>query len=214
MNRKEVETVKSFLSRQVDTARGAYGRIPERVPRSFVCIGSTNSTKYLKDSTGNRRFWPVRCVREVDVAAIVSDRDQLWAEAAVLERRGATHILDAKLWAAAGMEQDARAVDNPYLDALEVALPLGDYWITRADIYVILDVKPTNQYDGVQDGVRRAMERLGFECKREVRTKDGKRVRGFRRGVGEAGAVVHRDRETKQTFVRVETPTIMNGWST
>jgi predicted P-loop ATPase len=57
------------LSRQVDgPVRLAYQRTSTEVPRQFVAIGTTNRvTEYLKDSTGNRRFWPVK-VRAFDPA--------------------------------------------------------------------------------------------------------------------------------------------------
>jgi len=57
---RETEQLKAFLSRQVDgPVRLAYARLPTTVARQFVLVGTTNSTSYLKDSTGGRRFWPV-----------------------------------------------------------------------------------------------------------------------------------------------------------
>jgi predicted P-loop ATPase len=47
-----------------------------------VFAGTTNNLEYLRDMAGNRRYWPVRCKdRDCDVAGVVRDRDQLWAEA-------------------------------------------------------------------------------------------------------------------------------------
>ena len=73
---------KAFLSATHDEARLAYQRESTRVPRSFVVVGTTNATDdYLRDATGNRRFWPVR-VRRFDLERLAAARDQLWAEAA------------------------------------------------------------------------------------------------------------------------------------
>jgi hypothetical protein len=67
---RETEQLKAFLSRQVDgPVRMAYARRPTKVPRQFILIGTTNATAYLKDSTGGRRFWPVR-VQQFDIAAL------------------------------------------------------------------------------------------------------------------------------------------------
>src|SRR5262249_7936760 len=87
--RAEVEHLKSQVSRQVDHGRLAYAHLPSDVPRQFIPAGTTNpsSGKYLKDDTGNRRFWPVRCGR-FNTPTLRRDRDQLWAEAAALEATG------------------------------------------------------------------------------------------------------------------------------
>ena len=59
MRKVDVESVKSFISRQVDQYRPSYGRTVECHPRSCVCIGTSNAGDYLRDITGNRRFWPI-----------------------------------------------------------------------------------------------------------------------------------------------------------
>ena len=60
MRKIEIETIKNFISKQVDSYRAAYGRRVEDHPRQCIFIGTTNSTAFLRDDTGNRRFWPVR----------------------------------------------------------------------------------------------------------------------------------------------------------
>lgn len=61
MRKADIEAVKSFVSRQIDTYRPAYGRVVESRPRQCVIVGSTNSEGgFLRDVTGNRRFWPVK----------------------------------------------------------------------------------------------------------------------------------------------------------
>lgn len=59
MRKTDVESVKSFVSRQVDNYRPSYGRAVESHPRTCVCIGTSNADDYLRDVTGNRRFWPI-----------------------------------------------------------------------------------------------------------------------------------------------------------
>lgn len=59
MNKTETNAVKGFITTQVDRYRAAYAADAEDRPRGFVLIGTTNDDEYLRDSTGNRRFWPV-----------------------------------------------------------------------------------------------------------------------------------------------------------
>ena len=85
MRKTEVETVKGFISRKDDKYRAAYGRNTESRPRQCVLVGSTNDdTGFLRDVTGNRRFWPVKVtgVTERHPWNLTPDEiDQIWAEA-------------------------------------------------------------------------------------------------------------------------------------
>jgi len=123
MRKSDIEHMKSFLSRQVDRARMAYARRVEEVPRQCVFIGTTNSDQFLRDGTGNRRYWPV-VVRGFDLEALARDRDQLWAEAAGREAAGESIRLDPSLYVAAAEAQDQRAIADPWIDRL--ASVLGD----------------------------------------------------------------------------------------
>lgn len=93
VKRSEVDELKEFLSRQVDQIRLPYKEKVQDFPRQCIFIGTTNEDTYLKDETGNRRFWPVR-VEDIDVELIEQDRDQLWAESVVRYKLGETIWLD------------------------------------------------------------------------------------------------------------------------
>ena len=80
MKKNEVEVVKSFVARRIDKVRPPYGHRMVELQRRSIFFGSTNADTYLRDKTGNRRFWPVE-VHDVDFKALREDRDQLWAEA-------------------------------------------------------------------------------------------------------------------------------------
>jgi hypothetical protein len=74
--RTEMEKVKRFLTQQDDRFRVPYGRRVVRVPRQCTFIATTNADDWMKDETGNRRFWPVKCGK-IDIDALKRDRDQL-----------------------------------------------------------------------------------------------------------------------------------------
>lgn len=82
MHRATIEDVKAMISRREDSARMAYGRSTEHYPRRMVFAGTTNSKRYLRDETGNRRFWPI-ITGKIDLAGLAANRDQLLAEAKV-----------------------------------------------------------------------------------------------------------------------------------
>src|SRR4029077_7475637 len=85
MRKAEIEKVKAFISRCHDRERKAYAHFRTEIPRTCVFIGTTNAEFYLKDVTGNRRFWPVKVAR-YDHKAFLHDRDQIFAEAVELEK--------------------------------------------------------------------------------------------------------------------------------
>lgn len=85
MSKQETSAVKQFLSKREDIYRAAYGRRTERHPRRGVFFGTSNDREFLKDTTGNRRFWPVDVGVHPAIKSIWNDLpeevDQIWAEA-------------------------------------------------------------------------------------------------------------------------------------
>lgn len=86
LNKSEVGSVKQILSQTTDRYRAAYGRVVEEHPRSCVFFGTSNDTDYLRDRTGNRRFWPIDTEVTEPQKSVFKDLtgemiNQLWAEA-------------------------------------------------------------------------------------------------------------------------------------
>lgn len=183
---REVEHVKSLLSRTEDTARGAYKEFEETVPRQFILAGTTNDNRYLRDTTGNRRFWPVK-VGAVECALLTADRDQLWAEAAVIEAEGGPLSLASDLWAVATSAQEEREAPHPILDVLRYAIGDRGGFVSSWEAWRLAGVgdegRPAKQGDA--RAVAGAMRKLGFEDapRRKV---NGKPATGFVRWDGEA----------------------------
>jgi putative DNA primase/helicase len=103
----QVEATKSFISETSDTFRPPYARRTAQFPRQTVFIGTTNESEYLRDRTGNRRYWPVKCSR-IDIPALARDLDQLWAEAVHEFRSGTQWHLSEYEMRLATDEQRAR----------------------------------------------------------------------------------------------------------
>lgn len=114
INKSEVEIVKAFISREEERFRPAYGRNEISYPRQCIFAGSTNKSDYLRDETGNRRFWPVRVGQKCDTQGIKRDRDQLWAEALAMYRAGEKWWLEETVVVTAKEQQEKRVSEDAW----------------------------------------------------------------------------------------------------
>ena len=129
LKKAEVETLRSFLSRQNDIYRAAFGKRATPHLRQCVFFGTTNAESgYLRDTTGNRRFWPVKTPgngKKQSWNLTHEEILQIWAEALVYVRQGEKLYLSAEMDALAkdeqreAMESDEReGLVREYLDTL------------------------------------------------------------------------------------------------
>ena len=200
----EAETLKSFLSRQVDEVRKPYAREVERFPRRCVFIGTTNAGGYLADSTGGRRFWPLRMEdgARVDLMWLRGNRDQLWAEAYASFCDGEPWTLPQHLWSEATDRQKAETVEDPWADTLRSFLAARAEGKWHNEIDLAEDVRATpppaervhsrELFDrlGLVDGkrerrhelrLREVMESLGWMHAGTKLKIHGKAAAGYRR---------------------------------
>ncbi len=80
LKKADIEIIKRKLSTRIDEYRPSYGRYVEQHPRTCIFVGTTNEREYLKDLTGNRRFWPM-LIKRANIEYIKRNREQLFAEA-------------------------------------------------------------------------------------------------------------------------------------
>ena len=115
ISRSEASAVKAFITRRVDRYRPPYGKRQIEAQRQCVFAGTVNpdGTGYLSDSTGNRRFWPV-AVGEIDNPGLENARDQIWAEAVELYKRGVQWHLSDELAETAATEAAERQQLDPW----------------------------------------------------------------------------------------------------
>jgi predicted P-loop ATPase len=156
--------IKSFVTRRHDRFRPPYGKHVIDQPRQCVFAGSINPTVgYLKDPTGARRFWPVAC-GVIDIERLQRDRDQIWAEAVVQFRAGASWWLETPdLQALATSEQAARFDVDAWTETV------GGWLVNRNDVSVgellvgALGIRPESWSQPAQNRVAAILVSAGFK---------------------------------------------------
>ncbi|MGZ9074158.1 MAG: VapE domain-containing protein [Burkholderiaceae bacterium] len=159
----EIEHVKATLTRRVDESRMAYDRAATSRPRRFIFAITTNRQDYLRDTSGNRRFMPVWCSKNIPIEKVASIRDQLYAEAVALVQQGALPNVNPKLWAAAAEVQSARLEENEYAAKLEPAFKGKAGRVKCADVYEWLGLNAgASSLQFKQKRVTECMETFGY----------------------------------------------------
>ena len=132
MSKYETSEVKQFLSKTKDRYRAAYGHRPEEFPRRCVFFGTTNDTEFLKDRTGNRRFWPVDVGVHPAKKSIWKDLpgevDQIWAEAYTC------YILGEKLYMPPELEKLVMEAQKEHLEGSEREGIIMDFLETKVPV--------------------------------------------------------------------------------
>ena len=190
LRKAEQEAIKSFLSRQVDRVRPAYGRY--KVPRDRRCIfiGTSNGDTYVNDPSGGSRFWPVK-VGKIDLEALQRDRDQLWAEASAIEAQGEPLPIDPSLYDAAAIQQEQRRTPDPWIDILEgikgerhegVGGPMERVG-TKELFERYLQIPAGQQTYGHALRLGTVMQRLGWDGPKPLRLPGRERFKGYERKI-------------------------------
>ena len=155
IKKMDVETVKSFITRVDDKFRQAYGVMVESHPRQNIIVGSTNSESgFLRDITGNRRFWPVLVTGGSPKGVFdLTQReiDQIWAEALERYRAGEDLFLTGDVAKTAYVKQqeameadDREGIIADYLDTL-----LPENW-DAMDLYQRRSFLSGGEFEGDQ----------------------------------------------------------------
>ena len=182
MRKSDIDSVKSFISRRDDKYRASYGRVVESHPRQSIIVATVNGTGgFLRDPTGNRRFWPVNTpggttrhawdLTETDVV-------QIWAEAMVRWKEGERLFLegDVKLEANAmqnaALETDEReGMVREYLERL-----LPESW-EDYDLYARRSFLSGGEFGATEKGVKRRRYVSTMEIWAECFGKDPSSIR-------------------------------------
>lgn len=173
-NRSESTRAKAFISSSTDSYRAPYDRTSKDHARQCVFIGTTNQYEYFKDSSGNRRYWPVLCLGALNAAGLRVTRGQLFAEALRL-------FLDGERWYPSREEQDrlftpeqeAREIADPWEIAIHEWLRFNEdkKEVTALDVLTGALKMEISKIDGAKQASMRVggcMRKLGWQKKRKT----------------------------------------------
>lgn len=163
-SKADIRTIKKTISCRVDTYRSSYGRRSQDYPRQCVFVGTTNEDEYLEDSTGGRRFWPVKIGR-VDLNLIKEHREQLFAEAVYRFKAGENWWVMPKT---AHSEQESRRRVDAWEDVVSMWLSGREDRQRLSDIAEgALGVKPGDFDKRSQLRLGAVMRSLGWDRRTE-----------------------------------------------
>jgi putative DNA primase/helicase len=179
LRKAEINDLKAFLSRNTDVFRPPYGRNTIEAPRQCVFIGTVNPEGgYLRDVTGNRRYWPVSCRDKIANDAIRDIVPQLHAEAAHLFKNGEQLWLNEYEYNLATGEQEKRVLNDVWIDKIsDIVLGKDEVWTDA--ILAEMNIPTDRQTPQIQQRISQTMRSIGYyPCRIIVGTK---RKRGFKK---------------------------------
>lgn len=191
--KSEINLIKAFISSKVDRYRPSYGRTVEAYARQCVLVGTTNENTYLRDRTGNRRFWPIPVRKAIRIDWLRKMRDQLFAEAFVLyqARTPYTPAPDEEKRLFVPM-QESRLVETAVLSEMTHVLTrspaatgigavvntLSDF-VTISQLCLALGVDAAKSNPGLEAQIRSWLDHEGWpRVKRQI---NGVRAWGYER---------------------------------
>lgn len=163
LRKAEMDTFKQQITIQEDRLVKKYSNEPTRFPRQFVLAGTFNMVQgYMDDPTGNRRLWPVKVGRKIDIAALRNDKAQLWAEAVHMFRDGCDLYLTPEITKHLEKVQGSRKIIHPWMPDLE-KLSNGKSFISRDDIWDSLKIEKAKRTQVASNDIAKIMVELGYE---------------------------------------------------
>jgi predicted P-loop ATPase len=137
--KKDMDSLKQYLTKSIDEIRRPYARAESKYPRRTIFCGTVNELEFLKDDTGNRRFWVLPC-NEINYNHNVNIK-KLWAEVVYLEKQGRIHYLtqeETKILNENNKNFEAKNyIDTLIEDMFDWDKP-SRYWLTSTDIFKLL----------------------------------------------------------------------------
>ncbi len=176
-----IEKTKAFITETYDQLRPPYGRHFIKRGRRCVFGVTTNDGEYVQDSTGARRFWPVRVgvSGHINIDALRSDRDALWAEARDAYLNGEQWWIKASEGGVAESlrdEQHARQSSDPWEGVVQMYVDNHRDYVSTSELLRALAIEPGKQSPGDSVRIGKILAALGWERRKFKPTEEAARA--------------------------------------
>lgn len=176
--RKELGAVKAFLTSSVDVLRVPYGRSIDEFPRHSVIVGSSNEDDFLADPTGDRRYWVIPVLQEIDIETLRQERDRIWAAALSLFLQGEQWWLTREEQALSTAANDEWRSDDPWSERIAAYIKDFDFVTISQVLEFGVQVEIGRQGKAEQMRVSAILKRMGWKKDRGTNSL-GVQVRGW-----------------------------------
>ena len=167
LSRGDVESIKAFVSTKSDHFREKFGRHAQDFPRTCSFIGTTNNPEFLKDPTGNRRWWPVTLEGPLDIPRIEEALPQLLGEATRAVLAGEPwHVTGAVALRQAETVREAHYDEDLWTDevmGIVASMTEAGSMVTIPDILDRMEIPRAQQNAGTQRRIANILKTNGYE---------------------------------------------------
>ncbi|MEM9216418.1 MAG: virulence-associated E family protein [Cyanobacteria bacterium P01_F01_bin.150] len=210
LSKRDSSDIKAFITAESDDLRLPYARSNVSLKRRCIIVGSTNSSSFLNDPSGNRRFWIIPVSKKIDIEKLKLERDSIWAAAVALYRSGANWWLSDEEQAIAAEFTSNYETDDPWefkVRSYLVNRKLNQ--VTTSELLTeALQVETARQNRGHGMRVASILRRIGWSDSR-------KQINGIRQRVWimpeaieaqKVGQDIKKDKNTGCQTLQVENP--------
>lgn len=165
-SKQDDEGIKNWITQQFDEIKLPYDRFTSRYKRQFVFAATTNKHDYLKDPTGNRRYWPITVERVIDLDYLASEREQLWAEAVHYWKQGLYIGPTPEENELAEVERNKRLSQDPWEDKiLEIAAVMPEKFKVSNILDMMPELRLTDKNEATARKIAGILQMNGFKNK-------------------------------------------------
>ena len=169
--------LKAFFTEKIDEFRRPYAKNTSKYPRKTSFFGTVNKREFLKDETGDRRYWVIPCIKILIDKVENIDINQLWGEVMHLEEKGVIHYLTDD-------EQDKLNQSNSGFRSsgkTQILIENSFDWEISKNLWIVRSSKEIAHYLSLNttSGIDEALKAYGIDYKIHSlgKDEDGKRIR-------------------------------------